>query len=395
MNYLVILVENIHTVEPSLLAYEAPRGYITFFSFKHLNFYYIFRGGYSSNLTPNWRRGAPLHLFQELKFLKGAKPGEIRKIRRADFKKVFNHLNQIQKKSNSWCHVQILPNQLTISHMAQQELSFQISTLQKYNNLQQLCYDFIKFIQKEILRNKSSQKKMTTFIKKIIKQEPSIEKLTQLSSQSHKLIFTGSSYQILSSLAKIFFKKQIIAIGLPSEAHQEFKISEKIRKVIVLTNLSGNDLPTLNNSQEWWDHGPKEVSWKHIQGKFTTQRITQLIEEEKIFQHNDLIIYRGHGYIKNKSIYWRLKDKAYQIHDHIMHRYIHLSCLNLSHSKDDLNSLPFKEGILPLGFFLDRDEALLIKDIFKLIKSNRSFRDACQEALWKNKEYQFFSYWFS
>ena len=388
-------MEDIDTAKPDSLAYEAPPGNITFFSLKNLNFYYIYRGGYKTSLTPNWRRGAPLHLFHELKFLKKVSPGDIRNIRRNDFKKVFNHLNQIQKKSDAWCHIQILSEQLTISHIGREELNFEALPIQNSENFKQLCYEFLQLIQKDTFQRRSPQERILTYKKKILKQEPLLARLTTLSSQSHKLICTGLSYQLLSSIGKIFFKRPVIAMGLANRLHQQIKISSKLRKVIVLTNLAGGYLSALNIDHVWWDQGPQKIVWKHIQGKFTKNRVNDLIEETKIFFNYDLVIYRGHGYIKNKGIHWQLEDGEYQLNSVMMSRYIHLSCLNISNPEDDLLYLPFKEGILPLGFFPDRDEVLFIKNIFKLIQNNRNFRDACQEALWQNKEYQFFSYWFS
>ncbi len=395
MNYFVIPVEDIDTAELDHLAYESPKGYITFFSLKNLNFYYIYRGGYKVSLTPNWRRGVPLHLFHELKFLKEVSPCDTRKIRRNDFKKVFNHLNQIQRKSNAWCHIQILSEQLTISHIGQEEVGFEVLFVQNSKVFKELCYEFLELIQKDTLQRRSPQERILSYKKKILKQEPLLERLSTLSSQSHRLIFTGFSYQLLSCIGKIFFKRPVIAMGLANRFHQQIKISTKIRKVIVLTNLAGGYLSALNIKHGWWDQGPQKILWKHIQGKFTKNRVNHLIEEEKILFNYDLLIYRGHGCIKNKDIHWQLEDGEYQLNSEIMSRYIHLSCLNISSPKDDLLNLPFKEGILPLGFFPDRDEVLFIKNIFKLIKNNRNFRDACQEALWQNKEYHFFSYWFS
>ena len=395
MNYFVVVVEDIDSADRAGSSRQSPSGYVTFLSLKNLSFYHIYRGGSAKSLTPHWRRGAPLQLFKELKFLKGATTGETRKIRREDFKKVFRHLNQIQKKSDTWCHIQVLSDEMTISHMNQEELNFQRIPLAKRKNLGKMCHDFIKIIQKDTLQGRNPHESIRIYRKKVLQQEPSLERLTRLSPQSYKIVFTGLSYKILSSITKIFFERPVMAIGLPNAYNGQIKTTPKIRKVVVLTNLAGNYLPHLNQRNPWWDSGPRGVVWKHIQGRFTPKRIEQFVEKEKIFQNYDLVIYRGHGRLKDKNISWTLQGGEYSICEQMTSRYIHLSCLNLGSLKDDLTELPFKEAILPLGFFPDRDETTLIKNIFKLIQANRSFRDACQEALWKNKEDQFFSYWFS
>ena len=414
MNYFIITVEDVHKADLGRLALSCDKGYVTFFSLENQNFYHIYRGGTDQGLTPNWRRGVPLLFFKKLQFLgkdsAGKVGGEfskekIRKIRREDFKQIFNQLNQIQKESNAWYSIQLVADKLSLSYFGKDEMSYEIVDCCKYHSLEKLCHNFMIELQKKIRQRREPQDTIRKYQKAILKKESEFQRLTKVSSQSYHIAFTGLSYKVLSSIARIFFTRDVVSLGLPHQASTDLyqtdrvkfrpKVSSKIRRAIVITNTAGGYLDHLNQNQQWWETGPRGVKWKHISGNFTKKRMAHLIEEEKIFQSYDLVIYRGHGAIKQGFIQWVLDDGFYRVSGHHASRYIHLSCLTVNHAKDDLIRLPFKEAVLPIGFFSDRDDSVFIQNIFRLIQENRSFREACRESLWRNKEYQFFSYWFS
>ena len=385
------------------LALGCGEGYVTFFSLENKSFYYIYRGVQAENLTPNWRRGAPLRLFKKLQFLEKSSNEEIRKIRREDFKQVFKQLNQIQKESNTWYSIQLFANKLSLSYLGQNEMTYEVVDCRKYRSIEKLCHAFAIELQKKIRQKGEPQDTIRKYQKTILKKEPGLRSLTRISSQSYHIIFMGLSYKVLSSLAKIFFTKDVVSLGLPYKASYHprqldketpgVKGSLKVRRVMVITNISGGYLRHLNESpnKAWWDDGPQKISWKHVFGNFTKKRIEHLIEEEKIFQTYDLVIYRGHGTIQNGLIQWRLDDHSYEISGDYTSRYIHLSCLTVQNAKDDLLHLPFREAVLPIGFFPDRDDSVFIQNIFKLmIKEKRSFREACRESLWGKQRIPFF-----
>ena len=332
-----------------------------------------------------------------MSFLKESKANDIRKIRRDDFKRIFKKLEKVQKKGNEWFPIQMISNKITFLSLDQEQFSFDSFTLKEYAKLRDLSGEFLEQVQKDILQERHIHKTIQKYHRLIQESEPDLEKFLTTSSKCMKIILTGESYKVLSSLMKIFLKKLIVAAGLPQTFSDKRRIfSKKVRRVLVLTNLSGERLDHLHHEKEFWDQGLPDYAWKHIRGNFFKKRIRTLIENERILESYDLIIYRGHALIKNKSIHWVLEDGDIALNpDLIVNRYIHLSCLHFQNVQDDIGSLAFKEAVLPLSYFKDKDESQLVKDLFYFLDHGRSFRDACLETLQRNKESQLFSYWFS
>ena len=393
----VITVEDILNNDIQESLQRCRQGYITFFSLKQENFYFIYRRKSLKCLTPNWRRGAPIKSFKKLSFLKKSKNKDIRKIRREDFKQIFKKLEEVQKKGNEWFSIQIISNKITCLNLGQEQFSFETFTIKGYEKLKKLSGGFLKQIQNDILHKRHIHKTIQKYGRLFRGSESDLESFMTTSNKYIKIILTGESYKVLASIMKIFLRKQIVAAGLPQVSTETRKTySKKIRRVLVLTNCSGESLKYLHQKKEFWDEGFSNYAWKHIYGNFSKKRILALIEDGRIFEQNDLIIYRGHALIKNKNIHWVLEDGDIALKPDLMAaRYIHLSCLHFKSIQDDIESLPFREAVLPLSYFKDRDESLFMHDFFGFLERGNSFQDACFKALQKNKESQMFSYWFS
>ena len=352
-----------------------------------------------------------MELLKKLTFFKKSEKDEIREIRREDFKQLFNKLKKIQKEGSDWFSIQVIPGKISLLSLAQEQLNFTMVKSRKYPKLRDMANEFFEQARKDILQKKYIHKTIQRYRSLMQQHETELGNFLKVSNEYGKIVLTGESYKVISFIMKTFLKRSAVAAGLSQtsdlftkaghihqgrgEKNKTSPFPEKIRRVLVLTNFSGEKLEYLHENKAFWDEGFPRYAWRHVSGIFSQKRMLSLIEDEKIFRNNDLIIYRGHALVRNGSIHWILKDNEISLSPYHISHYIHFSCLHFQKFQDDMSSLPFREAVLPLSYFRDRDESELIRRIFHFLNNGRSFRDACLEAFQENKESPLFSYWFS
>ncbi len=388
MNYFIKVVKNIFQENPTDISKQLEPGIVTFFSQEHNSFYYIYKSGKGKCVAPSWRRGVALEKLDELSFIKQVPPYENKKIRRSDFKKIFFSLSQIQDHAEKWTQIHVDKENIFVSTIGRGQFN-----LEKYsiNGLKKQMNDLISKMQQDLITHKRVQLGIKRALKRMLKLDPQINNLLKTISETPRSILSGDSFKLMAVLAKIFYLKSSI-IALPNKFNQRKSFS-KIRRILVMTNLSGQSLKDLKQQGGLWDKGISGFAWKHITGEFTRKRIEDMFENEKIQSKYDLFIYRGHGHIKNNSIYWSLKDADFPLASGLFSKYIHLACLNFHNvAEDDLKTFPFEEGILPLGFLPDNDYSELITQLLYNFKLSDNFMETSMKTLTKYQEEIMFTY---
>ena len=395
MNYFIVAVENISEADIPVLLSRVSTGILTFFSIQNDKFYYVYLSKKVKCLTPYWRRGLSLEDlkksdFKKLKFVRQLKPDSFRQVRREDFKIILSSLYRTQQQRNHWIHLQVSENKIFFANIDQEEFGFEKILINGKKKLKIFANEFINQIQLDVLHHRHINITIRKFREDILKEYPQLGQLSEIHANHFRVIVSGESFKVLILLTRIL-SIQAKILSLPKKIYISH-IPNQIRRVLVVTNLSGSSLKSLNENEFFWDTGVSGYNWKHIAGKFSGERLKKLFLSE---QKHDLLIYRGHSYVKKDGIVWSSDSSVYTIKKMKIPIYIHLACLNFQNiENEDIRQLPFEEGILPFGFLPDQDYSTMIRFLFDFIKKGYTFKNACRSLFKDHKEYgASFAYW--
>lgn len=152
--------------------------------------------------------------------------------------------------------------------------------------------------------------------------------------------------------------------GLPSQ----------VRNVAVFTSVAGTHLSHLGENLEFWSRGVKGFYWKHFYGKPDARRIEKALRDTKA----DVVIFRGHGHLKNGKIFWEIDKQWYSPEFRRNCIYVHLSCLEKSDQKK-LSVLPAGLNILPNEYYPDHDNIVALTNFFTHVQNGAMLIKAAEQ----------------
>ena len=380
MNYFLISVDSLKNSNLEQIALDIGSGYASFFVRDCQKIYYIYSCKKGKLISPLWRRGINISDTNLTNTFKNSQNDFIRKIRRSDFKIIFRDLKNKQIQESTSISLHLFQYTLLLISSKNNIKNYQHYTLSKYEK--NINNTILKY-QKKQLRNEEIIFQSLININKYSEIEE-IKNTLLKRTLPYKLTFIGDSFKVLSFLALYLLPNQKIYyfIIIPSEYLKIKKryIAQKksIQKVLIISNLFNiSNLEFFQNS--FWNNPLYDFLWNHIEGNFSTERVESILKEALKY---DIVIYRGHSYIKNGNITWLCSNGEYILPNNVFNTYIHLGCLNYINIQDySIHNIPFNYGVLPISYLIEEDYTPFIYNLFCCIKNNDTFKEAITKAI--------------
>ncbi|MBX3723595.1 MAG: hypothetical protein KF713_17250 [Turneriella sp.] len=160
----------------------------------------------------------------------------------------------------------------------------------------------------------------------------------------------------------------------------------QIREVIVFTNIAGAALPQLDKQLDFWSKGASGFRFRHIFGQLTRKRVEAVLAVKEW----DLLIYRGHGFVREGAIAWQLVDGAWTLPAFTCSAYMHLACL-ANPEELRLDRLPTARILTPLKAVEDFDDAGLVGYFIERYRASGSLISAMRAVQVLHPQFVFFS----
>ena len=151
-----------------------------------------------------------------------------------------DQLKKVQKEGSDWFTIQIISGKMSLLSLHQEQLNFKMITLREYLRLRDLTNEFFDQVRKDILQKQYIHKTIRRYRALMQGYETELGNFFRISNEYGKIIITGESYKIISSIMKIFLKRSIVAAGLPQAVglptepaytHNKDKISPVFKKI--------------------------------------------------------------------------------------------------------------------------------------------------------------------
>ena len=383
MLYTIISVPNHHSSNFSSLAQNCKSGYVSFFSQENKKMYYLYSGKSGLSLAPLWRRGADLDNYYLLHLLKElAIEGKI-EVSVTFFKKIFYTLKIKQGGIVQNLEYHLFEGNIFIISQEKHERKYYNFNLSNYYKA--LPHIITSYEQMQLRKKKSLLSDIID--SKCVNEINQIRKIVTTTNQDKNYVFISNSFKSISFFSHIIASnnslQNIIITGEEiKKDHISLKkhlIKEKIIKsILIITNLYQLDSKKIFQD-DLWENNKYNFSWLNIQTNLSMERAEQIILDSKNY---DIIIYRGHSYLKKGFIIWPCTNGEYCLKESVFTQYIHLACLNYQISgKDDLVQIPFLYGLLPLCYLLQDDYSSFLLVLFQNLNKEITFKRAIYESI--------------
>lgn len=353
MRYQIITTESTDILELKRLLKNSPRALTIFYFLPENSFFYIACGKTAQILTPQFRRflkeEGPLQ-----QILSKLPHGSMRFIRRKDFLYLFRKLRELHKKQINLSRLFLMGDEIFYWQIHNKE-QVKGLTVKKLNEVL-----WAKLLEWEATHLKLESTGFSKYEEIWLSVKKEFSKLRT----PPDIVYFSDFYVAAALVYGLNWNHKTILVPYRKGAFRDEVVWPKIERVLVLTNISGEPLPQLLQNTEYWTKGMRGFVWRHIYGELSMERLLPIFSKNERY---DLIVYRGHSYLRDGKIY--IPDGDFPVEKLPAKFYLHLSCMDYGKQKKFI-VFPARWNFLPAFRLLDFDDKTFLENFLKLWQKN-------------------------
>lgn len=360
-HYLYIVQKSFKEVDPEQINLPCS-GFVFFYSFTDKKLDGIYRKASDNFLDQKCECSIEIDLPAAL--MKKSDSSQCIRIRRTDFKKFLNTCREKYKMQEEKGYLRIANGELFLSSQRKNRFvsaAFNAYGIEAY--LRRIAYE-------NLMQDNVSENNVTE--NRILKQFPEMKDALVSVKKSETVYLSGSSFRAVAVISSLLNESQVVINTLVRQNIRREERTRSIRKILVISNHSGEDLKGVKESGAAIYFRQYAFEMKHISGRIHSSQIRYYMEN---FTY-DLVVYRGHAEVKSGRIFWMLEDENYSPPVNAFARYIHSACLYSPDGEEELTEFPFREGLLPSGYYRDHSDEEWLKRFLHSLSEGISFFSA-------------------